>query len=54
MDYNLSEEKEAVNFVIVIKNVFCEGLLVFSFDLVYKEQTLTVLILEETEEYTEE
>lgn len=50
MGYNLSEEKETDDFVIIIKNVFCEVLLVFSFNLVYKEQTLTILILEETEE----
>lgn len=47
--YNLSEENYMDGFVIIIKNVFCEVLAVFSFDLVYKEQTLTILILEENE-----
>lgn len=47
--YNLSEENYMDGFVIIIKNVFCEVLAVFSFDLVYMEQTLTILILEENE-----
>jgi len=50
LGYSLSEEKETDDFLIIIKSVFCEVLLVFSFYLVYKEQTLTILILEEIEE----